>query len=247
MGSLGPAFGGTSYVDGYGDYHDIATRHGFLAALHDVLKPRVYLEIGVQHGYSYQLAHAAAVAIGIDPQPLINPVGNQGLFRITSDEFFRDIWTNPALHDTDPIDFAFIDGYHEAGQAMRDFANVERFCRYGSVVAFDDVLPRNAHEARHIPVGDPVLGDWTGDVWKVHPILRRLRPDLTLRLVDVQPTGLLIVTGFNQQLMNPSEAQWLVSEMGDMSPDPEIYSRAGTLTPLVALQQIRQERAEVTE
>ena len=45
----------------------IATRHEFLEQLHLALKPKTYLEVGVQHGTSLVLAHGAELAIGIDP------------------------------------------------------------------------------------------------------------------------------------------------------------------------------------
>jgi hypothetical protein len=38
---------------------------------------------------------------------------------------------------------------------------------------------------------------WTGDVWKVVPILRHYRPDLHVTVFDSSPTGLAVVTGLN--------------------------------------------------
>ncbi len=32
---------------------------------------------------------------------------------------------------------------------------------------------------------------WTGDVWKLIPILQRYRPDLQLTLFDAPPSGLV--------------------------------------------------------
>ena len=214
---------------------DITTRHGFLAALHDVVRAETYLEVGVQHGYSLQLAHGAQVAYGIDPNPLIHASGNQILFQMTSDEFFApDYYARP---DPLRVDLAFIDGMHLVEYALRDFANIERYCHPRSVVAFDDVLPRNAHEARRVEPGTPIVGDWTGDVWRVRAILNACRPTLTLRLVDVQPTGLLLVTGFGKiELDDLGGYGW--SEL----PVPQVvYNRLGALKPLVALQHIRRE------
>jgi hypothetical protein len=58
---------------------------------------------------------------------------------------------------------------------------------------FDDVLPRSQHEAARTQCP----GDWTGDVWRVEPILRAWRPDLHMALVDTQPTGVLVVWGLD--------------------------------------------------
>jgi hypothetical protein len=224
------------------EYRDITTRHGFLAALHHIFKPRVYLEVGVQYGTSLNLAHAAQTAIGIDPHPLVAPRGNQVLMAMTSDEFFApDCHARPPLH----LDLTFIDGMHLAEYAMRDFANVEQYCHPRSIVVFDDVLPRNLFEARRIEPGQPVIGDWTGDIWLVHQTLRRLRPDLALRLVDVQPTGLLVVTGFNDRRM-PAETEWALDQTVGFSPPESVYGRNEAIAPLAALQQLRTELEHVT-
>ena len=73
--------------------------------------------------------------------------------------------------------------------ALRDFINVERFADWSSVIVFDDMLPRNVDEAardRHTKM-------WTGDVYKVVPVLQKYRPDLTVIQVDTQPTGMAVV------------------------------------------------------
>lgn len=160
--------------------------HTFLRKVHDIVKPHTYLEVGVQHGTSLKLAHAANRAYGIDPEPLTEMTGNQFIYRMKSDDFFD------AVHPVTTIDLAFIDGLHHYEQALRDFLNIERFCHKKSVVIFDDVLPRNQEEAARVQCP----GDWTGDVWKVYEILKECRSDLSIRLVDTSPTGTLIVTHF---------------------------------------------------
>jgi hypothetical protein len=235
---------------------DLTTRHGFLAALHDLLNPATYLEIGVQHGTSLNLAHRAKVAIGVDPHPLVPPTGNQVILGMTSDDYFRLIASGDdfrafsggdgVLHyrrmlRTKPlVDLAFIDGMHLSEYAWRDFLGVESICHPRSVVVFDDVLPRNQHEARRIPVGEPVVGDWTGDVWKVYPCLREMRPGLTCRLVDTRPTGVLVVTGFpDTSSLSPIAPQHWVT--GDDEVPDWVLHRTEAIGPFTALQQIRTE------
>ena len=69
------------------------TRYEFLASLHALLEPKVYLEIGVQYGASLVQAVDADVAYGVDPEPLIeftaNNRPNQHIFAMTSDAFFE--------------------------------------------------------------------------------------------------------------------------------------------------------------
>lgn len=173
----------------------MTTRHEFLAQLHELLQPKIYLEIGVQHGWSLQLSKAP-ISIGVDPNPIVSvPLGDHhAVVKMTSDEYFAEDWgsTGPS-GSSQPIDLAFIDGMHLAEFAWRDFINVAKYCHAGSVVVFDDVLPYTQEMAAR----EICPGDWTGDVWKVWPHLRD-RTDLVIALVDTQPTGTLVVTGFDQ-------------------------------------------------
>ncbi len=166
----------------------MVTRHEFLESLHEVLEPRGYLEIGVQHGDSLRLAKCQAYAVDPHPIPYGHFDGNQFMFfRQTSDEFFAYVDTV----ETEPIDLAFIDGMHLYEYALRDFLNIERFmANERTVVVFDDVLPRNQGEAARVQCP----GDWTGDVWKVYYILKDRRPDLHIQLVDTEPTGTMVVS-----------------------------------------------------
>ena len=44
-------------------------------------------------------------------------------------------------------------------------------------------------------------GAWTGDIWKVVPIIEKYRPDIGILLVDCAPTGLVLLTN-----LDPSSA-----------------------------------------
>jgi predicted O-methyltransferase YrrM len=168
------------------------TRYEFLARAHALCQPRTYLEIGVQFGGSLALAEAAEIAAGIDPTPMVRgdlQRPNQVVYQMTADEFFTrrvDVLTAPPRG----IDFAFIDGSHLFEDALRDFLNVERYLTNGrSVVFLDDVLPYSSAIAARVQPP----GDWTGDVWRIIDVLEEHRPDLDLTLIDVSPTGLLMV------------------------------------------------------
>ena len=169
------------------------TRHQFLAMLHDLLKPKVYLEIGVQYGLSLDLASAANVAIGIDPAPLVAPKGNQIIFKNTSNDYFATFGAVGAQHR--PVDLAFIDGSHLFEDALADFLNVAPLCTPKSVVVFDDVLPYNVEMTSR----EPIPGDWTGDVWKITYTLRSYlagQEGVRAMTVNTFPTGTLAVWGF---------------------------------------------------
>lgn len=169
------------------------TRHEFLAALHELLKPKVYLEVGVQHGTSLALAVHSDLACGIDPEPLVQATGNQVIFMMTSNYFFQHRWwTVPGS-----TDLAFIDGSHLFEDALQDFLNIERHMGANSVLVFDDVLPYSQAIAERVQPP----GDWTGDVWKLIDILFMYRPNLMVIPVDTSPTGTLAVFGFGHEVL----------------------------------------------
>lgn len=163
-------------------------RHEFLQRLHTCIRPRTYLETGVQLGQSMTLSRVPS--IGIDPAFSITEELRADVFlaRTTTDEFFAQ--AAPLAHLPIPIlDFAFIDGMHLSEYALRDYLAIERFTLPTSVVVFDDMLPRSVQEAaRH-----RVSAKWTGDVYKAAMALRRLAPELIVLDVDTKPTGTVLV------------------------------------------------------
>jgi hypothetical protein len=158
-----------------------------LRRIHTCLRPEVYLEIGVRHGFSLALASARTV-LGIDPEPdlRVTLADHVRIVSTTSDRFFNDDCLTLL---SEPIDLAFIDGMHLFEFALRDFMNLERYCTANSVVVFDDIYPNHPLQAER----ERRSKVWTGDVWKITPCLRKYRPDLLLLPVDVNPAGLLIV------------------------------------------------------
>lgn len=206
------------------------TRHGFLRGLHERLQPRTYLEIGVNLGSS--LGVASCQTIGIDPAYRITagiscPLR---LYKTTSDEYFEAIDPRDNFGGL-PVDLGFIDGMHLAEFAYRDFVNLERVSGPASVIFFDDMLPRSVSEAAR----DRHTRDWTGDVYKVAEVLRRLRPDLTVVSLNTAPTGTVVVLGLDPE----SEALATAYEEeleGLCAPDPQqvprhVLERSSALDP----------------
>jgi len=196
-----------------------------LRRIHADLQPRVYLEIGVRHGFSLALADAP-VAIGVDPAPELKaPLGPHArVVTATSDEFFAAA----AARYLPGIDLAFIDGMHWFEFALRDFMNVERHANAHGVVVIDDIFPNHPLQAeRHRR-----SSVWTGDVWKIVPCLRRYRPELRLMSLDTSPTGLLVVAGLrpgSDVLANRYAA--IVEDFAPARLPQEILDRAGAVAP----------------
>jgi hypothetical protein len=165
-------------------------RHDLLRKLHEVYQPRTYFEIGVEYGRSLALSRVPTIAVDPAFKVVSEITCDLQLVKATSDAFFlRD---DPFEHfGGAPVDLAFIDGMHRFEFALRDFINVERYTDWTSVIVFDDVLPRGIDEAAR----DRHTRDWTGDVYKILPVLQRYRADLVTIIVDTQPTGTLVVLG----------------------------------------------------
>jgi len=165
-----------------------------LRRFHETLAPRVYLEIGVDAGRTLSLARPPTLALGVDPTAKEGRAfaAPTRLFPVESDVFFASGQAAEALAGR-PVDLAFVDGLHLFEQALRDFIHVERHAAPGSVVLFHDCLPLTPATAAR----NRTTGFWSGDVWKIIPILRHGRPDLTLFLIPAYPTGLLAVTGLD--------------------------------------------------
>jgi len=161
-----------------------------MARILDAVKPRTYVEIGVEHGTSLRLVQAPTLAIGIDPEPKLagRLAANQKVFAETSDAFFAARDPRAELGGL-PIDLAFIDGMHQFEFALRDFANLERFCTRDSTILIDDCYPLNRETAERERRRD----FWSGDIWRLILLLKKYRPDLAIHIVATPPTGLAVV------------------------------------------------------
>lgn len=168
----------------------------FLRRLHDRYWFDWYLEIGARKGDS--LAPVRGPSIAVDPffrltGDVLGSKPALHLFQTTSDAFFQ----GGALDALGArISFAFLDGMHLFEYLLRDFVNTERHATPDSVIALHDCCPFS-HEMTTRDLDNLPQGAWTGDVWKLIPILREYRPDLTLTVLDVSPTGLVLVSGLD--------------------------------------------------
>ena len=169
-------------------------RHELLRRLHEVVRPRTYLEIGVHHGASMALSRVPSVGVDPDYSVTAELATTVHLARTTSDEFFArarplDFLPQPV------IDLAFIDGMHLSEFVLRDLMIVERFSHPGTVIVLDDVLPRTVEQAGRTRQGAARNGAWAGDVYKVVEALREHRPDLVCVELDTRPTGTVVIFG----------------------------------------------------
>lgn len=165
-----------------------------LGRVHAAIRPDTYLEIGVNKGDSLALAAGCVVAVGIDPEPTLKAplAANARVFELSSDDFFATHDVRAELGGRD-LDMAFIDGLHLFEHAVRDFANVERCSTPRTLAVLHDCLPIDGATASR----KRTTRTWTGDVWKTALVLLRYRPDLRLTVIDVPPSGLVLVEGLD--------------------------------------------------
>ncbi|MFP7672311.1 class I SAM-dependent methyltransferase [Marivita sp. S0852] len=168
----------------------------FFERLHQTVKPDWYLEIGTQTGAS--LALSSAKSISVDPvyrlrQEVVGQKPALYAFQETSDAFFEAdrLKTLGAR-----VDMAFLDGMHLFEYLLRDFIGTEKHASQDGVILLHDCLPWNVAMTSR-KRGQTKTSSWTGDVWKMVPILQKYRPDLTLEIVDAAPTGLVIVSSLD--------------------------------------------------
>jgi hypothetical protein len=167
------------------------------------LSPRSYFEIGTHLGRSVKQFTCDAVCV--DPhfmleQDVLAGRGQMHFYQMPSDQFFaqydlRKVFPNGP-------DICFLDGMHRSEYLLRDFMNTEKLCHTRSVVFMHDCMPVNARMAlRTHEHGDESEGRWqhawTGDVWKIVPLLKSCRPDLQIMCLDCAPTGLVAVANLD--------------------------------------------------
>jgi hypothetical protein len=178
----------------------------FMSKLSAVRSTRRYLEIGVFTGDLFSRI-TATTAVGVDPEFKVdkNIAANKTavvLHQMTSDDFFANPAAVASLGGSP--DLVFLDGLHLFEVLLRDFYNTEAIADSNTLIVIHDCLPLNenmAHRdqqtAKDLSVDTPFPDYWTGDVWKLIPILQEHRPDLRIRYIDCPWSGLVCVTNLD--------------------------------------------------
>jgi glycosyltransferase involved in cell wall biosynthesis len=139
----------------------LVTRHDIINAFTN--KGDKYLEIGVEHGYTFNNTHFIN-KVGVDPDPKFD---NNTIVKLTSDEYFATSKMD------DRFDAIFIDGMHHCENVARDFNNSVKHLNNGGTIFIDDCIPLNYNEQLKVPKShyyeNGILKygeEWTGTVWK---------------------------------------------------------------------------------
>lgn len=164
------------------------------------LSPIWYLEIGTRNGRS--LSKCSGNFISIDPEfkltyDIVNSASQMYLYQGTSDDFFKSNFLT--INGIKP-GVAFIDGMHLFEFVLRDFINCERNMSPHSVIFMHDVCPYNLPQTtRDISYMTELGRPWTGDVWKIVPILQKYRPDLRIDVLSAATTGFASIRNLDPQ------------------------------------------------
>lgn len=192
----------------------------FLGRFHELRRPKNYLEVGSQKGLSLRRAQGSCIAIDPSFRISLDVIADKQdlyVYQGTSDDFFASDYLNRVGVR---LDLAFLDGMHLFEYLLRDFMNTERYVRdKSSVIALHDCVPY----ARIMTTREwdrSITRSWTGDVWKLIPILRSLRPDLEVQVLDCEPTGLVLISNCDpQSQVLEGEYQKIIDEYTEMSID----------------------------
>ncbi|MBI1172597.1 hypothetical protein GC209_14465 [bacterium] len=155
-----------------------------------------YLEVGCRKGRTF--APVRGKTIAVDPYFLIetNVIKTKPqlhIFQETSDDFFESGFLAAMKIK---LSFSFLDGMHLFEFLLRDFMAAEKASHPDGVIALHDCCPFN-HEMTTRDLDNIPKGGWTGDVWKLLPILRKYRPDLVVTVLDAAPTGMVLVSNLD--------------------------------------------------
>lgn len=183
-----------------------------LKLTHRALKPSFYVEIGCGQGASLELAECPRLAI--DPEPRISTGLSwpTRIFRETSDTFFARPDAGRILGQHP--DMAFIDGMHLVEFALRDFMNLESHSAPGTIIAIDDVVPGDISWASR----ERETQAWTGDVYRLIPLLRHYRPDLDIAVFEASilnfDKGLTVISNLDPESMVLTDAyETIIAEL----------------------------------
>lgn len=198
------------------------TKSQTLKQIHHILKPQFYFEVGVLRGQSLKLSQAPK-SVGVDSKPRVSVIKGYEIYKMNSDTYFKK-------HKPDQkIDLAYIDSSHLIEDVLKDFINIEKHCHKDSVIVMDDVAP--AHQVQANRIKQSIK--WTGDVWKIVPILRRYRPDLDVKLLDTAPTGMLVVRNLDpSNLTLENNYNDILKDWKEAFFDFEVLERKGAYTNL---------------
>lgn len=154
----------------------------FIEFLAKTLKPRVYLEIGIYEGETFnkvQALHKIAVDIRVESLEYVE--NSEYITKIHGDS---NDTREYLLNSGEKVELAFIDADHQANSVIQDFTNIEPFMGVNGIVLFHDTYPGT------LGFSSP---EYCGDGFLAIPKLRLIFPNWNFVTLPVHP-GLTIAS-----------------------------------------------------
>lgn len=168
----------------------------YMRRLHQQLLFDWYMEVGCRAGRSFAPVRSKTIAVDPFFRTEIDIIGSKPVlhvFQQKSDDFFASAFLqNSRIR----LSVSFLDGMHLMEFLLRDFIHTEAQSAAQGVIILHDCVPFT-HEMATRDLDNIPHGPWTGDVWKLVPILQTFRPDLKLTMLDCKPTALLCVSNLD--------------------------------------------------
>lgn len=170
----------------------------FLADLHETHVFDWYMEVGCRRGKSF--APVRSKTIAVDPVfsikiDVVTRKPRLYLFQETSDEFFESRFLEK---NEIALSLSFLDGMHLYEYLLRDLIATERNSSPDGFIMLHDCCPFD-HGMTTRDLDNLPDGPWTGDVWKIIPILQAHRPDLKIDVLDCRTTGLVVLSNLDPE------------------------------------------------
>ena len=143
----------------------------------------VYLEVGVRNPEDNFYAVKSSLKYSVDPGLEVKT--NKADFKLTSDEFFKQLRAGKILSKDCRFDVIFIDGLHLAEQVDKDIDNALNFLKDDGFLVLHDCNPPTEWHARETYsfYSSPADGAWNGTVWKAF-LKRRFEKSLYSCCID---------------------------------------------------------------
>ena len=158
------------------------------------VRPSQFLTIG-DHGRYVEIIPEPIRAIGVDPWPSKTDkelAPNQSIFPVTSDYFFHSVYMMKQMD----VDVALLVDIMRVEQALRDMIFTEKICKRTSVIMITGTYPTDEKMTERSAIR--LFQDQVGDVYKLIPIIKILRPEITISTITDVPGGVTILENLNE-------------------------------------------------
>lgn len=148
----------------------------------EVLKPKVYAEIGIYEGETFNLVDAPKkYAVDISDVALNSIPDNGTTVKVLGTS---KTLAGLLLKENTKIDLIFIDANHEKNEVIQDFMNLESFFSEECIVLFHDTYPKNLEYSD---------SKFCGDAYAAIPILAKRYTNWAFVNIPIHP-GLTIAS-----------------------------------------------------